>query len=116
MGVDEMFRRVREAYQFMDIATGRSTLRLFSESGVVTGAEIGDRLHGELTIRNDRHHRMVCRIRNGASNLKPRYPSEFLDTLVQELGFTPAPEHFSISGVYARCLKIECVRRTTTWG
>lgn len=66
-----MFRRVREAYQLMDIATGRSTLRLFSESGEVTRAEIGGRLHCEPAMRDGWHHRVIFRIRNGASGLSP---------------------------------------------
>ena len=69
--MDEVFRRVREAYQLMDFASGRSTLRLFSDSGVVTEAKVGGRHHREPAMRDGRHHRMVCRIRNGASNLSP---------------------------------------------
>ena len=56
MGVDEVFRRAREAYQFMDIATVYRTLRLFKDAGVVTEVEIGDRLHYELTLPDDLHH------------------------------------------------------------
>ena len=103
MGVDEVFRRAREAYQFMDIATVYRTLRLFRDAGVVTEVEIGDRLHYELTLPDDRHHHMVCRVCSGAFNLSPHYLLEFRDTLVQEFGFVPDLEHFSITGVCAGC-------------
>ena len=103
MGVDEVFRRAREAYQYMDIATVYRTLRLFKEAGVVTEVEIGDRLHYELTLPDDRHHHMVCRVCSGAFNLSPHYLSEFQETLVQEFGFIPDLEHFSITGVCSGC-------------
>ena len=103
MGVDEVFRRAREAYQFMDIATVYRTLRLFKDAGVVTEVEIGDRLHYELTLPDDLHHHMVCRVCSRAFNLDPHYLSEFRDTLVQEFGFQPDLEHFSITGVCAEC-------------
>ena len=103
MGVDEVFRRAREVYQYMDIATVYRTLRLFKDAGVVTEVEIDDRLHYELTLPGDLHHHMVCRVCTGAFNLSPHYLSEFRDTLVQEFGFVPDLEHFSVTGVCARC-------------
>ena len=103
MGVDEVFRRARKAYQYMDIATVYRTLRLFRDAGVVTEVEIGDRLHYELTLPGDLHHHMVCRVCSGAFNLSPHYLSEFRETLVQEFGFVPDLEHFSVAGVCAGC-------------
>jgi Fur family ferric uptake transcriptional regulator len=103
MGVDEVFRRAREAHQYMDLATVYRTLRLFRDAGVVTEVEIGDRLHYELTMPGDLHHHMVCRKCSGAYNLSPHYLSEFRETLVQEFGFIPDLEHFSITGICAGC-------------
>ena len=103
MGVDEVFRQAREAYQYMDIATVYRTLRLFRDAGVVTEVEIGDRLHYELTLPGDLHHHMVCRECRGAYNLSPHYLEEFRDTLVREFGFVPDLEHFSVTGVCAGC-------------
>ena len=103
MGVDEVFRRSREVYQYMDIATVYRTLRLFRDAGVVTEVEIGDRLHYELTMPGDIHHHMVCRVCSGAYNLSPHYLSEFRETLVEEFGFVPDLEHFSITGICAGC-------------
>ena len=103
MGVDEVFRRAKEAYQYMDLATVYRTLRLFKDAGVVTEVEIGDRLHYELTLPGDLHHHMVCRECSGAFNLSPHYLEEFRETLVREFGFVPDLEHFSITGVCAGC-------------
>ena len=103
MGVDEVFRRAREAYQYMDIATVYRTLRLFRDAGVVTEVEIGDRLHYELTLPGDHHHHMVCRECQGAYNLSPYYLEEFRAALVDEFGFVPDLEHFSVTGICSQC-------------
>lgn len=103
MGVDEVHRRAKEAYPYMDIATIYRTLHLLKKVGVVTEVAIGDRMHYELTDPHGKHHHMVCRLCHGAFNLSPHYLEEFHSTLVSEFGFEPDLEHFAISGVCASC-------------
>lgn len=103
MGVDEVFREAQSAYPFMDLATVYRTLRLFKQVGLVTEVAIGDRLHYELTHPDDRHHHMVCRVCHGAFNLSPHYLEEFNNTLVNEFGFIPDLDHFTITGVCVNC-------------
>ena len=103
MGVDEVFRRSKEAYPYMDIATVYRTLHLFKDLGVVTEVAIGDRLHYELTDPSGKHHHMVCRACNGAFNLSPHYLEEFRTTLVREFDFEPDLEHFAITGICSKC-------------
>ena len=73
MGVDEVHRRAKEAYPYMDIATIYRTLHLLKKVGVVTEVAIGDRMHYELTDPHGKHHHMVCRLCHGAFNLSPHY-------------------------------------------
>ena len=103
MGVDEVFRRAKEAYPYMDIATVYRTLHLFKDLGVVTEVAIGDRLHYELIDPSGPHHHMVCRVCNGAYNLSPTYLDEFRDTLLEEFDFEPDLEHFAITGTCSGC-------------
>lgn len=103
MGVDEVFRRAKEAYPYMDIATVYRTLHLFKNLGVVTEVAIGDRLHYELIDPSGPHHHMVCRVCNGAFNLSPTYLDEFRDTLLEEFDFEPDLEHFAITGTCSGC-------------
>ncbi len=103
MGVDEVYRKAKEAYPYMDIATAYRTLNLFKRIGVVTEVAIGDRLHYEMTDPAGRHHHMVCQTCKGAFNLSPFYLEEFRRTLIREFGFEPDLEHFSITGVCAGC-------------
>ena len=107
MGVDEVFRRAKEAYPYMDIATVYRTLHLFKRLGVVTEVAIGDRLHYELTDPDGAHHHMVCQVCNGAYNLSPHYLDEFRDILVREFGFEPDLDHFAITGVCANCRRVD---------
>jgi Fur family ferric uptake transcriptional regulator len=103
MGVDEVHRRAKEAYPYMDIATIYRTLHLLKKLGVVTEVAIGDRMHYELTDPHGKHHHMVCQLCHGAYNLSPNYLEEFRTTLVSEFGFEPDLEHFAISGICASC-------------
>ncbi len=103
MGVDEVFRRAKEAYPYMDIATVYRTLHLLKKLDVVTEVAIGDRLHYELTDPNGRHHHMVCQVCNGAVNLGPHYLEELRRTLLQEFGFEPDLEHFTVAGTCSDC-------------
>jgi Fur family ferric uptake transcriptional regulator len=103
MGVDEIYRRAKEGYPYMDIATVYRTLHLFKQLGLVTEVAIGDRLHYELTDPNGRHHHMVCQVCNGAYNLSPSYLEAFQRTLIEEFGFEPDLEHFAITGICSSC-------------
>ena len=103
IGVDEVFRRAKEAYPYLDIATVYRTLHLFKKLDVVTEVAIGDRLHYELTDPGRRHHHMVCQICHSAFNLSPHHLDRFRRTLKQEFGFEPDLEHFTVSGVCSEC-------------
>lgn len=103
LDVDEVLRRAKETYPYMDIATVYRNLHLLKDLGVVTEVAIGDRLHFELTDPNGRHHHMVCRTCHGAYNLSPSYLEEFRTALVEEFGFEPDLDNFAVSGVCAQC-------------
>ena len=103
LGVDEVYRSAKESYPYMDVATVYRTLHLLKRLGVVTEVAIGDRLHYELTDPQGRHHHMVCRECGGAYNLDPDYLEEFRKTLVQEFGFEPDLDHFTVSGTCSEC-------------
>ena len=103
MNVDEVFRRAKEAYPYMDIATVYRTLHLFKKLRLVTEVGMGDRLHYELTEPNARHHHMVCQSCGKAFNLSPSYLDEFRTRLVDEFGFEPDLDNFTVTGVCSGC-------------
>ena len=103
MGVDEIFTRAKKTYPYMDIATVYRTLHLFAELGVVTEVAMEDRLHFELTDPNGRHHHMVCKQCGGAFDLSPHYLEEFRNTIIEEFGFEPDLDNFTVSGVCTAC-------------
>lgn len=114
MGVDEVFRRAKEAYPYMDIATVYRTLHLFKRLGVVTEVAIGDRLHYELTDPGGKHHHMVCQACHGAFNLSPHYLEEFRLTLMNEFGFEPDLDHFAIMGMCVNCREASATQNGNT--
>ena len=103
MNVDEVFRRAKEAYPYMDIATVYRTLHLFKKLRVVTEVGMGDRLHYELTDPNTRHHHMVCQTCGKAFNLGPAYLDEFRTRLVKEFAFEPDLDNFTVTGICSGC-------------
>ena len=103
MNVDEVYRRAKQAYPYMDIATVYRTLHLFKKLRLVTEVGMGDRLHYELTDPNARHQHMVCHTCGNAFNLSPSYLDEFRTRLVREFGFEPDLENFTVSGICSGC-------------
>ena len=104
MNVDEVYRRAKLAYPYMDIATVYRTLHLFKKLRLVTEVGMGDRLHYELTDPNTRHHHMVCQVCGKAFNLSPTYLDEFRTRLNSEFGFEPDLDNFTVSGVCSECV------------
>ena len=103
MNVDEVYRRAREEYPYMDIATVYKTLHLFKKLHLVTEVGIGDRLHYELTDPNARHHHMVCHVCGGTFNLSPSYLDEFRTRLINEFDFEPDLDNFTVTGICSEC-------------
>ena len=64
MGVDEVFRRAKAAYPYMDIATVYRTVRLFEEAGIVERHDFGD---GRARYEEipDEHHDHLIDVRSG---------------------------------------------------
>ena len=103
MNVDEVYRRAKQAYPYMDIATVYRTLHLFKKLRLVTEVGMGDRLHYELTDPKARHQHMVCHVCGKAFNLSPSYLDEFRTRLVREFGFEPDLDNLTVAGVCSEC-------------
>ena len=103
MNVEEVYRRAKQAYPYMDIATVYRTLHLLKKLRLVTEVGMGDRLHYELTDPKARHHHMVCQVCGKAFNLSPSYLDEFRARLVKESGFEPDLDNFTVTGTCSGC-------------
>jgi Fur family transcriptional regulator, ferric uptake regulator len=107
LGVDEVYRKVKESYPYIDIATVYRTIHLLKKLGLVTEVGIGDRLHYELTDPNRKHHHLVCASCENAFDLDPSYVEEFRQTLSTRYNFEPDFENFTVSGLCAECKRKE---------
>ena len=103
MGVDYIFRQAQRSYPYLDLATVYRTVRLFKTLGILTELSIGDKQHYELADPTGVHHHMVCRMCGSASDLSPIYLDVFRASLVENFGFQPDLEHFTIGGVCQEC-------------
>jgi len=103
VGVDEIFKKVTDLYPFVDIATVYRTLNLFKGLGVVTEITMGERLHFEMVQPGRKHHHMACQVCGQAFDLSTSYLDGFRKTLIQEFGFNPDLENFTVPGVCSKC-------------
>lgn len=102
VGADEVFERVRQAYPYVDMATVYRTLQLLVKLHMVTEIQSGSVTRYEL-VQGKRHHHMVCEACGATFDLPPQYLDALRERLVAEVGFEPHMEHFTISGLCARC-------------
>lgn len=105
VSVEEIHRKARRAYPYLDVATVYRTVQMLKRHNVVTEIGIGHRLHYELAVSGARHHHMVCEECGGAFDLAPRQLAELRDRLEREFGFRANLDHFTVTGVCATCAK-----------
>ncbi len=102
---EEVFERVRERTQAVNIATVYRTLDLLVEEGLASRTDLGGGRVVYATAEHGPHIHLVClqcgRVIEAETDL--------LESLVQELearyGFVCAPQHLGISGLCADCQK-----------
>lgn len=101
LGVEEILRRVRRAYPYVDPATVYRTLRLLKRLELVTEISGGGASRYELA--RERHHHLVCSLCGSVIDLPLRYLEPLRESLERDLGFLADLGHFSLPGVCARC-------------
>lgn len=103
VSVEDIHRRAKRAYPYLDVATVYRTVLLLKRLNVVTEIGIGHRLHYEMAAEGARHHHMVCDECGGAYDLAPRQLEALRERLEREFGFRANLDHFTVTGVCAAC-------------
>ena len=101
--VEELYEHVRRQYPYIDLATVYRSLQLLTKLHLVAEIRAGTTSRYELVQVEQRHHHMVCEECSAAFDLPPQYLDDLKARLVREVGFEPHMEHFTISGLCARC-------------
>ena len=101
LGVEEILRRVRRVYPYVDPATVYRTLKLLKRMDLVTEISGGGASRYELA--RERHHHLVCTLCGGVIDLPLRYLEPLKEALERDLGFQADLDHFSLQGVCAHC-------------
>ena len=105
VSVEQIHQRVLERYPFIDVATVYRTVGLLKRLHVLNEVMQGGVGHYELSDPAHRHHHMVCEHCGQAIHLPPQYLDALREQLINETGFEPHMEHFTISGLCAECRK-----------
>lgn len=113
VSVERIHQRVKERYPYIDIATVYRTVNLLKKLHVVTEIAQGNVSQYELARPGRRHHHMVCEECGSAFDLPPHYLDSLKEQLVRDVGFEPHMEHFTISGLCARCTSAGQAHRAT---
>ncbi len=103
--VEDIHRRAKRSYPYLDVATVYRTVQLLKRLNVVTEIGIGHRLHYEMAAEGARHHHMVCDECGGAYDLAPRQLEALRERLEHEFGFRANLDHFTVTGVCAACVR-----------
>jgi len=103
MSVEELYEQVRRQYAYIDLATVYRSLQLLTKLHLVAEIRTGTTSRYELVHPEQRHHHMVCEECSAAFDLPPHYLDDLKARLVQEVGFEPHMEHFSLSGLCSKC-------------
>ncbi|PZC48135.1 MAG: Fur family transcriptional regulator, ferric uptake regulator [Chloroflexi bacterium] len=103
VGPDRVFERVKEQYPYIDIATVYRTLHLLKKLHLISEIDRGGASRYEINEPGTRHHHMVCEECGNTFDLPPKYLDALRQTLLNEVGFEPHTEHFTISGLCSEC-------------
>ena len=107
MSVEELYEQVRRQYAYIDLATVYRSLQLLTKLHLVAEIRAGATTRYELVHPETPHHHMVCEECSAAFDLPPQYLDDLKALLVQEVGFEPHMEHFTLSGLCRRCRALQ---------
>ncbi|MFQ6058264.1 MAG: Fur family transcriptional regulator [Anaerolineae bacterium] len=104
ISAEEIYKKVRQEYPYLDISTVYRTLDLLKELDLVTRTDLGSGC-ALYEMSREPHHHLVCRQCGQTYVLDPRFLEPLQATLLQEYGFAAHMEHLAIFGLCAQCRK-----------
>ncbi len=100
---DEILRRVRTRYPYLNKSAVYRSLELFTRLGLVSQADLGQgRVEYELH-QHPHHHHLVCRDCGGVMQVDNECFSSLEKRLRQKYGFQADLNHFAIFGLCRKC-------------
>ncbi|MBI2847012.1 MAG: transcriptional repressor [Chloroflexi bacterium] len=101
---EEILRKVRKEYTFIDIATIYRTLQLFKRLGLVSEIDLKQGSTRYEIAEKEKHHHLVC---SGCGKSFYLDHKRFIEplrlALLNDFGFEADLEHFAVSGLCSQC-------------
>lgn len=102
---DEILRRVRTRYPYLNKSAVYRSLELFTRLGLVSQADLGQgRVEYELH-QHPHHHHLVCRDCGGVMQVDNDCFVSLEKSLRHKYGFRADLDHFAIFGLCRKCQK-----------
>ena len=102
---EAIHQRAMKTYPYLDIATVYRILQLLKRLHLVTEIDPGEGSAQYEVSEPNKHHHMVCRECGRTLDLSPSYLEELRTRLMEEFGFVPDLEHFTVGGTCAHCAR-----------
>ncbi len=96
--------QVRQSYPYVDASTVYRTLSVLKEMRLISETRMGGSESRYEWIEQVRHHHLICRVCDRATQLDHRYMTDLWTALRGDYGFEADLDHFAIIGVCAGCL------------
>lgn len=107
ISAEEIHRKVREQYPFVNISTIYRTLNLLKKLRVISETDLGEGYVRYELLERGRHHHLVCRQCGESFAFEHDLLKPLQRRLLKNYGFAADVDHFAIFGLCHRCRSAE---------
>jgi Fur family ferric uptake transcriptional regulator len=112
ISAEEIYRRVRQQYPFVNISTIYRTLSLLKKLRLISETDLGEGYVRYELLERGRHHHLVCRRCGESFAFEHELLKPLQARLLKKYGFTADLDHFAIFGLCQRCRPAEATADT----
>ncbi len=102
---DDVLRRVRERYPYLNKSAVYRTLDLLSDLGIITQTDFGSGCIEYEIHQHPHHHHLLCRHCGKRMEVDEHIFDPLEKSLRSDYGFIPDLDHFAIFGTCRKCAK-----------
>lgn len=103
ISAEEIHRKVRERYPFVNISTTYRTLNLLKKLRLISETNMGEGYVRYELLERGRHHHLVCRQCGESFAFEDELLKPLQRRLLKDYGFAADVDHFAIFGLCQRC-------------
>ncbi len=103
ISAEEIYRKVRERYPFVNISTIYRTLNLLKKLRLISETDMGEGYGRYELLGRHRHHHLICRQCGESLAFEHELLKPLQSRLLENYGFAADVDHFAIFGLCQRC-------------